>query len=700
MWNQWLFALVCLLCSKALALSEPREKPQFPEPLNEEEFNTQLKSGLHVVEFYSPNCGHCKSLAPTWKRTWETFYDEGQALNITFSQVNCLLSGDLCAKEKIAYFPTLRLYGPSGVIKNFPDNAKRSMENLIDFARREASDPANAEAVDIKSTSVSISGDKFNHLLAGKGEQPILVSFWPSKTMRSTDEDIEFENCEDCLPFQRTWRLLSSRLLSSNISTGHVNCESSQKLCEELGFDDLVKIKNYSVERLPRVALIVPGRNVNNLFIYESGFSTSVSDYEDFAIRVNLNCEAPQISAAEVKDIVEQDFQLPSSSVFASQPQKLHLVFAYNPETVAPEDFAVLEHLVEPLSNIPNAYLYKSTDDMKQASRSALLSMYQMINYKSSEPEKTIKEEFLDLNVMDENPTFYVFKDGDRVPHLFPGYSTTELRSLDRIVSWVESLSLPLINEVTPSNFKELLNFETDEYSGLAIQLVDTSNSANFEKSSRHLQELTIGAYNYEDFRMQHVINATKVERSKKAKKVKELKEKGASAKKRVRAAIQGVPHVDDNKVILGYVDLSKSSGALREMGLTYRGDSYNPGDVVIINKASKFVYEHDVDGGILTSDASKKIKDALVSALLPKSTPTPPRITGHLLNTPFGDPFRLLDFLHQYGFLGYVGLLSVILISYKLLRFYSKSKTSRKYKAKRNTYGILGNTNQKKFSD
>lgn len=691
---KWFFALVCLLLSGALATTESAGKPEFPEPLNEDDFKTSLKSGLHIVEFYSPNCGHCKALAPTWRKTWETFYEEGKALNIAFSQVNCQLSGDLCAQEKIAYFPTIRLYGPSGLIKNFPSDIKRSMENLIDFARREAADPANAEIVDIKSTSIQLSGDKFNQLLAGKGKQPTLVSFWPSKTMKSTDEDIGFENCEDCSPFQRTWRLLSSRLLSSNITTGHINCESSATLCEELGFDDLVRIKNYSRDRVPRVALIIPGRELNNLFVYESEIPASVADYEEFALRVIKNCEAPHISANEVNGIVGKELQLPSSLDFSTPPQNLHLIFAYNPETVVPEDFAPLEYLVEPLSKLPNVYLYKSTEDMREVSQLTLSSMYQLIGDKPSGLSDTVTGEFLDKNLMGQNPCFYLFRDGEKIPHIYPGYSTTETRNVDSILSWVESLALPFVNEVTPYNFEDLLQFAPEEYSGLAIQLVNTSSFSELQRSNKFLDNFIIGAYGYEDSRMQHIVAARGVKREKKDRKVEALKKKGASARKRVTAAIQDIPHIDDNKVILGYIDISRSEGVLPKLGLAHRGDAYKAGDVIIVDKTSRFVYEHDAAGDVLTSEASDTIRDTLVSALLPNSSAD--KVSGHLLNTPFGDNLRILDSLHQFGFLGYLGLFSILLLAFKMQRYYKRAKISRNYKAKRNTLGILGNANKK----
>lgn len=679
-----------------MTANEVTTRPDFPDPLNEEQFKNQLKSGLNIVEFFSPHCSHCKSLAPTWKKTWETFYEEGQSLNITFSQVNCLLSMDLCNQEKIAYFPNIRLYGPSGFIKNFPEDERRTMENLIDFARREAYDPANAEVVDMKSLSAPLRGDSFNELLAGKGKQPYLVSFWPSKNMMSTDDEINFENCEDCLPFQRTWRVLSSKLLSHNISTGHVSCESSSRLCEELGFEDLVKIKNHSLDRLPRVALILPGNGVNNFHVYKGPFPTSASDYEDFAERVASNSKAPFISAEEIEELTKKEFHLPSSSALAAPQQRLHVVFSYDPETVVPEDLHVLGHLIEPLAEIPNAYLYRSTDNMKVVSRSVFDSMYQMINYDKKEPKKVVKEEYLDLNIMEQNPSLYIFKDGDKVPHIFPGYSSAEMRDVDYITSWIKSLSLPVVNEISPSTFANLLQFDPEEHSGLAIQLIDTSSAMNLEKSNRYLQRLIVGVYDYENVRMQNVLDVANSRRLKKTQRMQKLKEQGASARKKVNVAIEEIPRLDVNKVVVGFIDISKSN-ILSQLGLSHREEEYKLGDVIIIDKRGNRVYENDNSGELLNSESPYNIRETLVSVFLPGSSSHSGNIKSYPLNSSFTDYFHFLNFILHLGFGGYFCIFLIVSLGHY---FYTGFKKSRKYRTKRNTIGLLGKVEKKNLRD
>lgn len=673
---------------------------EFPEPLTEAQFNSEVKSGLHIIDFYSPYCSHCLALAPIWKKTWETFQEEGKMLNITFSQIDCIQNGDLCARERIKAFPSIRLYGPSGYIKNFPDNSKRSMESLIDFARQEAYDPANMEAVDMKSSSEHITGESFKDMLAGRGEKPYLVSFWPSKNMRSSDDNIAFENCDECAPFQRVWKVLSKKLASSNISTAHINCHSSAALCNELGFGDLVNIRNHRADRYPKVALVLPNKNTNNLFLYGSKYSASISDYEDFAKRIYFNSQTPDISVEEITKIVQKDFQLSQSSDFGPVSQKIHVIFSYNPETIVPEDLHVLEYLIEPLSKLPNVYLYKSKEDMKNATELAFNHMYEMINYNKSEPVKTLKQEYLDVNVMPQNPALYLFRDGDSVPHMYHGYSTTEMRNVDMIVSWIKELSLPVINEINPSNLAQLLKFEPQIYSGIALQLVDTSDRLTTEKSNKYLTKFKLAAYDYEDVRMQNVVDRINAKRTQKAETSKALKKKGASSKAIISATVKEIPHLDDSKILLGYVDISRSKSALSQMGFGTDERDYKVGDVFVLHKPSMHLYKNDPFGNVLTADSPYNVKEALVAVMLPEKSVFSKKMSSRLLNSPYSDSLKLLDVIHRYGFWGYFSVLLLLVIICNGLFKYKKMKAGRKYRAKRNTVGLLGNYGKKKCKD
>nr|4TVE_A Chain A, Naumovozyma dairenensis Eps1p [Naumovozyma dairenensis CBS 421] len=266
----------------------PRGSPEgFPKPLTGSTFDNEMKNGLHIVEFFSPYCHHCKSLAPIWEKTWESFHEEGSKLNITLSQVNCVEDGDLCSKENIEYFPYIKLYGPSGFIKNY-DGARKE-EAFIKFARKEALDPLNVDISHVESQSILLSKLEFAKYLAGKGKDPILISFWPTNEMKNSDDRIAFENCADCTTFQRAWKMLSKNLLADGVLTGHMNCEENPLICNELGFGELSKIKNHRSDRVPRVALVLPNRATNNLFIFKGDIASPLSQYQDFATRTYAN---------------------------------------------------------------------------------------------------------------------------------------------------------------------------------------------------------------------------------------------------------------------------------------------------------------------------------------------------------------------------------------------------------------------------
>lgn len=83
-----------------------------PKTIDEQSFTPDNLQGLWLIEFFSPYCPHCQSLAPKWQ---EAFLDSGAVNTYTpgrlaWGSVNCIEHGDLCASKDIRFFPAIKVY--------------------------------------------------------------------------------------------------------------------------------------------------------------------------------------------------------------------------------------------------------------------------------------------------------------------------------------------------------------------------------------------------------------------------------------------------------------------------------------------------------------------------------------------------------------------------------------------------------------
>ncbi|CAI4039751.1 hypothetical protein SMKI_09G1610 [Saccharomyces mikatae IFO 1815] len=680
--------LSCLSLLVTLAIAAAEPPTGFPEPLKLTNFKEELSNGLHIIEFYSPYCGYCRNFAPVWMETWEEFKEEGKKLNITLSQVNCVESADLCVEEGIEKFPDIRLYGPSGYIKSFTE-LPRTKESLIEFARKESIDPNNFDTnLDFAvSQSEFLEGFDFLKLISGSATRPYLVSFWPTKDLKDSGDSLKFENCDKCHEFQRTWKIISRQLAEEDIKTGHVNCEANPTICEELGFDKLAKITNHRADREPRVALVLPNKTSNNLIDYPNGYSVKPDGYVDFAKRTFANSKFPNITEEEILKKVSRNVNYLQGRG-AVPNNNIHLVFSYDPDTVVIEDFDILEYLIEPLSKIPNIYLYQIDKNLKDLSRNISKGMYEQINYNNSETQKNFNEQYFTMNTVTQLPTFFMFKDGDSISHTYPGYSTTEMRNIVEIMKWVEKYSNPLVAEVNSYNLEKLLSFQTESYSNLAIQLVSSGSAKQIKGSNELINKLLLAALDYEHIRMENNFEEINERRAKKGSSIKQLREKKASSDKIVDKMREEVPHLDHKKLLLGYLDISKEKRFFRKFGIT---GEYKVGDVIIIDKSNNYYYTKDNFETTLTSNQPHLLREAFVSLNIPSKALYNTKLKGRLMNSPFHDIFSFLDIVHQNGVPGYFLFIVSIFMIFKSRSFYRRYMVRKHYRAKRNTVGILG---------
>ena len=99
------------------------------------------------VKHYSPYCGHCKAIAPHWQTLYEFYYTsvplEGRTksaetidlsspnsfhgyYNFHFASINCVASGEECDKHGVRAWPTFLLYKNGELVEKY--SGEKSME--------------------------------------------------------------------------------------------------------------------------------------------------------------------------------------------------------------------------------------------------------------------------------------------------------------------------------------------------------------------------------------------------------------------------------------------------------------------------------------------------------------------------------------------------------------------------------------------
>lgn len=91
--------------------------------LTEENFKEQTDGKKVMIKFYAPWCGHCKRLAPIW----DEFADQA---NVLVGKVDCTVHKELCSKQGVQGYPTLKYSNGYGLNKY---ESGRDLESLLKF---------------------------------------------------------------------------------------------------------------------------------------------------------------------------------------------------------------------------------------------------------------------------------------------------------------------------------------------------------------------------------------------------------------------------------------------------------------------------------------------------------------------------------------------------------------------------------------
>lgn len=126
--------LALLVCATAASLlasvqamytSEDSVKVLDPQSFREQ---VQQDSGVWLVEFYAPWCGHCKQLAPEYKKAAKAL--EGV---VNVAAIDCQEHEDFVNEFEVRGFPTIKIFGENKA-KPMTFDGERTTKGLVDAA--------------------------------------------------------------------------------------------------------------------------------------------------------------------------------------------------------------------------------------------------------------------------------------------------------------------------------------------------------------------------------------------------------------------------------------------------------------------------------------------------------------------------------------------------------------------------------------
>ncbi|KAI9804537.1 MAG: hypothetical protein M1825_001436 [Sarcosagium campestre] len=446
--------------------------------LNGDKFKEQIQDGYWFVRHYSPYCHHCIENAPTWQTLYEFYYtsqpvpattsskDSQNSLNdfhhyynFHFGSLDCIAFGTACDDHGVKSFPTFVLYKDGEPVKTF--SGKKHMEGLSQFVEeslesiRPGSRPKEglklpepgAKGVDLtakpdapkakdKDVAAGVAaGEKHNEKaalvaaespavadpeevhLSQKGQNALKLSR-PSKSTTApnplgTSVSLTAESFQNLITtsmdswfikFYAPWcghcQAMApnwaqlGKEMKGKLNVGEVNCDVEVRLCKE------VRLSGY-----PTVLFFKAGERV------EYDGLRGLGDLVNFANKaLDIGDGVRDVDAATFKEMEETE--------------EVIFIYFYDHATTT-EDFAAIERVQ--LSLVGHAKLVK-TDSAILADRFKISTW----------------------------PRLVVSRDGR--PSYYTALAPQDMRDYRQVVTWMRSVWLPIVPELTASNSREIMD--------------------------------------------------------------------------------------------------------------------------------------------------------------------------------------------------------------------------------------------------
>jgi protein disulfide-isomerase A1 len=220
-----LVSLVCVLFSFALC-----EEADDVVVLTSGSYSDFLKNNdVAFVEFYAPWCGHCKHLAPEWKKLATTLKGK-----LPVAKVDCTTEQSVCSEEGVEGYPTIKFFKKGQPI---PYNGERSAEDMQEWAEKKLGDAYKTAS----------SADQFAELTKGTA----IVGFFANKESELFSQFADVASVTDDVPFVAVFDSSVSKDFTENTVKAYAPGQAAQTFENESALQLWVNEHGYPlVDRL------------------------------------------------------------------------------------------------------------------------------------------------------------------------------------------------------------------------------------------------------------------------------------------------------------------------------------------------------------------------------------------------------------------------------------------------------------------
>jgi len=198
--------------------------------LTGDNFDSTTASGVWMIKFFAPWCGHCKRLAPTWEEFG------GQAQGFGVAKVDCTQHAAVCTKFGVRGYPSLKLfvngkpldYSGARTIPAFEEFIKANAGDLITEGSDNSEVAVESVGTEAVQEVVIATGENFNDVVKqGKW----LVKFYAPW-------------CGHCKRLAPIWDELP-KLADGSFGVAKVDCTQHGSLCQQYGVKGYPTIKYF-----------------------------------------------------------------------------------------------------------------------------------------------------------------------------------------------------------------------------------------------------------------------------------------------------------------------------------------------------------------------------------------------------------------------------------------------------------------------